>query len=76
MSAIQSITLPFYTCQTANSFSYACANLYPFPSNRSTYYPVGIIGTPNYAKTALQYWPYNSFTPTRDPYRGPLSRLI
>lgn len=70
MSALQSVTLPFYTCETANSFTYSNALLYPFPGPLSNYYPVGIVGTPNYAKTAVQYWPYNSFYPTRNPYRS------
>jgi len=74
MSALQSITLPFYTCETANSFTYAGANLYPFKA--ANYYPVGITGLPNYAKNALQYWPPNSFYPTRNPYRSTISILI
>ena len=59
--------LPFYNVQTANSFTYAAANLNPIKFN-NTYYPVGITGIPNYAKTALQYYPSFSFYPTFNPY--------
>jgi hypothetical protein len=65
MSSI--IALPFYNVQTANSFTYAAANLNPLRP-RNTYYPVGITGLPNYAKTALQYNPRFTFYPTFNPY--------
>jgi len=67
MSPLADAFKPFrYISTNPTSLTYSTANMNP--NKLSNYHPVGIIGTPNYQRTALQYWIFPPYIKSRNPY--------
>ena len=68
VSPLQQAFKPFaFIATNPTSLTYSTANMNP--NKPSNYYPVGLVGTPNYGKTALQYWLFPPVPVCKQPYR-------